>query len=644
MPERRDEERRGGAASVIRALAFLVALACSPLGAQDDLLLPDIFVRRADLFDNELDIETLPGRTLLRFRNGTGNTGLGKLYLEGQTPNFIAGTQEVVQRIFREDGSFEERPAGVFVHHEGHNHIHLEDWALYRLREVLPGDGVGDVIAESAKTSFCILDLEVFNSRLPNFVPIGQFRSCEGLIQGLSVGWIDVYEKDLEGQFIDITGLPDGMYWLESTVDPVDHILESNEDNNVARVKVTIGDPHNAPDRYEPNDSLEDLADRPAGRPFSPNLGPCNPKRVIEDLNLLLGSDDYFSFYANDTGGPGDFVRIDFAHADGDLDLALLDAGGKEVARSAGTENREVIPLEGRPEGWYHVLVTGKDGATNTSYRLVVNPPQNRSPEITVFTPPPGETRKLHGGDSYAIRWAVDDPENDDLWVSVFLNDQPVLDGTMIPVSTAQFLDGHLGVGVINSSELQPGTYWVFCVVTDGGVNRGAWAQGSVTFVAFDGDCRVDSPERDCNGNTIDDACEIESLVGEDCNENGVLDACEIASDPSIDRNGNAALDVCEVRFHRGDPNVDGELNVADPLFLLNFLFTGGPSPECLESADGDNDGEIVISDAVMLLQFLFSGGAPPADPGPPGAPCGPGPDSLDSDEFLGCAGYDRCE
>ena len=54
-----------------------------------------------------------------------------------------------------------------------------------------------------------------------------------------------------------------------------------------------------------------------------------------------------------------------------------------------------------------------------------------------------------------------------------------------------------------------------------------------------------------------------------------------------------------------GDVNGDGQVNITDAVFLLNFLFIGGRTPLCMESADANNDGEVEISDGILILKFL---------------------------------------
>jgi hypothetical protein len=94
-------------------------------------------------------------------------------------------------------------------------------------------------------------------------------------------------------------------------------------------------------------------------------------------------------------------------------------------------------------------------------------------------------------------------------------------------------------------------------------------------------------------------------------------------------------------KFHRGDANDDGTLNLSDAIAIFGYLFTGSAAPPCLETADAADDGEIVITDAIQLLQFLFLGGPPPAPPGPPPEPCGKDPEHSQGD--LGCLEYTHC-
>src|SRR5207247_578097 len=103
----------------------------------------------------------------------------------------------------------------------------------YNLRTVTESNGVGDIVASGQKVSFCLLDSRKYDGSLPGAPNSDQYNTC-GQLQGISVGWADVYNSRLANQWIDITDVPEGTYWLESEVDPSNRILESDETNNVA--------------------------------------------------------------------------------------------------------------------------------------------------------------------------------------------------------------------------------------------------------------------------------------------------------------------------------------------------------------------------------------------------------------------------
>lgn len=223
--------------------AFLACLILSAglfsEGAED--LLPDITVYAPDL--NDHDLVTDGHRELLRFTTTTPNLGEGPLHVVGVGEPLPNGNLLVNQRVFRDDDTWYDRAAGEFEHHPTHRHIHLEAWAVYRLREHLPGGGVGDIVREGEKTSFCLLDSRLVDGSLPGVPSQRVYRTCDGISQGISAGWADVYDRKLYGQNIDIKGLPQGTYWLEVEADPDNHLLERDETNNTSRIVVEIGEP-----------------------------------------------------------------------------------------------------------------------------------------------------------------------------------------------------------------------------------------------------------------------------------------------------------------------------------------------------------------------------------------------------------------
>ena len=153
----------------------------------------------------------------------------------------------------------------------------------------------------------------------------------------------------------------------------------------------------------------------------------------------------------------------------------------------------------------------------------------------------------------------------------------------------------------------------------------------------------------DCNTNGVPDACEIASGAANDCNANGIPDDCEqdcngngtpddcdINSGASQDSNSNGLPDECETQFMRGDVNVNGSVDVTDPIFVLQYVIGTGPTPTCLDSADINNDNQLDITDPISLLQYLFLASTPPAAPF---NTCGIDPDGIS----IGCDSYSNC-
>jgi len=61
----------------------------------------------------------------------------------------------------------------------------------------------------------------------------------------------------------------------------------------------------------------------------------------------------------------------------------------------------------------------------------------------------------------------------------------------------------------------------------------------------------------------------------------------------------------------RGDANDDGFLNVSDAVYLINYVFKHGPTPDSyLGNANGDLT--INVGDVVYLINYIFKGGPPP--------------------------------
>src|SRR5205085_2355453 len=108
------------------------------------------------------------------------------------------------------------------------------------LRAVTSGNGVGGLIAGGLKTSFCLVDTIKYSPAMVGTPGSAVYVTCTTTRQGISVGWSDIYDKNLPDQWIDVTNIPGGRYWLEVVADPDNHVIESNDNNNVARIQVDL--------------------------------------------------------------------------------------------------------------------------------------------------------------------------------------------------------------------------------------------------------------------------------------------------------------------------------------------------------------------------------------------------------------------
>lgn len=145
-------------------------------------------------------------RRLLRFGTWTPNTGTADLFLG----------------VPRDD-------VEQFVYSACHDHYHFEGYAEYELRQ-----SDGTVAATGHKQAFCLLDFY----RYPEEDDRGAYYTCEN--QGIQRGWQDVYEADLDCQWVDVTDVDPGEYTLHIALNTNRALLESSYDDNEADVLVQI--------------------------------------------------------------------------------------------------------------------------------------------------------------------------------------------------------------------------------------------------------------------------------------------------------------------------------------------------------------------------------------------------------------------
>jgi hypothetical protein len=67
-----------------------------------------------------------------------------------------------------------------------------------------------------------------------------------------------------------------------------------------------------------------------------------------------------------------------------------------------------------------------------------------------------------------------------------------------------------------------------------------------------------------------------------------------------------------KAQFTCGDVNGDGKIDIGDAVFIVNYVFRSGPTPDPLEMGDVNGDGACNIGDSVYLITYIFRSGPGP--------------------------------
>jgi len=189
----------------------------------------------------DLQVGTAPdGRRLLFFSATIVNLGEGPLLLRGMRND---DGWKLTQRVQYSESGEETIPLqfSMIFGGDGHDHWHVAEAARYRLTAL--GDAEGTPKYD-AKVGFCFFDQAVYREDLLGAATEPQYASHECGHEdarvsemGLSVGWGDPYQWFLPGQSIDVTGMPDGRYRLETIVDSLGRFRETSVENNTTWVE-----------------------------------------------------------------------------------------------------------------------------------------------------------------------------------------------------------------------------------------------------------------------------------------------------------------------------------------------------------------------------------------------------------------------
>ncbi|MCK5128014.1 MAG: dockerin type I repeat-containing protein [candidate division Zixibacteria bacterium] len=64
--------------------------------------------------------------------------------------------------------------------------------------------------------------------------------------------------------------------------------------------------------------------------------------------------------------------------------------------------------------------------------------------------------------------------------------------------------------------------------------------------------------------------------------------------------------------INAGDANDDGQTNIGDAVYIIDWIFKGGPDMPCMSQGDANYDGSANAGDAIYLINYAFKGGPPP--------------------------------
>jgi Lysyl oxidase len=185
---------------------------------------PQRFVAQMEIVDRLFD----PVADICAFDEGViGDAGYRRL-LRFDTVIMNAGDGDLVIG----DRADPNNPyAPYFVFSEYHGHYHIRDFSVYQLLRL-----DRTVAAEGHKQGFCLTDSFKYGDNKSNGY------DCHD--QGITSGWGDWYYKQLVGQWIDITGVPEGDYIVSVEINLGPIFKEgANRYPNLIEARVHIPDP-----------------------------------------------------------------------------------------------------------------------------------------------------------------------------------------------------------------------------------------------------------------------------------------------------------------------------------------------------------------------------------------------------------------
>ncbi|MFE0853032.1 lysyl oxidase family protein [Streptomyces mutabilis] len=194
--------------------------------------------------DGEQDV---PGKDYLAFSANVWNAGPAQLVVDGFR-SLGKAKMDAYQYFYDAEGKqVGYTPTGTMEWdpRPGHMHWHFTDFASYRLLKADKKEAV-----RSGKEAFCLANTDAIDYTVKNAnwhpyntdlaTACGEENSIS-VREVLDVGSGDTYSQDLPGQSFDITGVPNGTYYIQVLANPEKRLKETDLDNNSALRKIVLG-------------------------------------------------------------------------------------------------------------------------------------------------------------------------------------------------------------------------------------------------------------------------------------------------------------------------------------------------------------------------------------------------------------------
>jgi hypothetical protein len=185
----------------------------------------------------------------LGFSSAVSNVGAGPLIVSARRPRTAVAemtADQVIERAGAPLALVEDVGRLRYVRSPDHEHWHLLGFERYELRR--PADRA--TLVADRKTGFCLGDRYRAKTarRLPRRPPRTVYTTRCGLraterlalTEGISVGYGDEYDANLEGQYLRLKGIDDGRYLLVHRVNVDRALRERSYRNNASSLLIRL--------------------------------------------------------------------------------------------------------------------------------------------------------------------------------------------------------------------------------------------------------------------------------------------------------------------------------------------------------------------------------------------------------------------